>query len=252
MRVLHLPACLTLIALLTVSTAAIGRSRSDSLKIYKNTIRTNITNPMLFGEKYNVLGYERLLKNNQSVSVNTGRFTMPKFELYYSDSMSLENDYQDKGFTFAMDYRFYLQKENKYPGMHGVYIGPYYSYNYFHRDNKWDMHTSGFEGEVESEVKLSMNLIGFQAGYQFVLWNRLALDMIFFGPGVWFYKVSGKLSTTLSQEDENLIFDKLNEFLESRMPGRDFTLMTGSWDKNGSDRLASLGFRYLVNIGYRF
>jgi len=47
---------------------------TDFIPDYRNIIRVNLSNQMLFGIRNNVVGYERILKHNQSISVNMGRF----------------------------------------------------------------------------------------------------------------------------------------------------------------------------------
>ncbi len=46
---------------------------------------------------------------------------------------------------------------------------------------------SNYSGELISELSLNMHLVGIQLGYQFVFWDRLTLDVVFMGPGLWFF-----------------------------------------------------------------
>lgn len=240
--------CIICLGQVTVS----GQVKSDSSRVLKNTIRINITNPMLFGDKYNVIGYERVFKNNQSISLGAGRFSFPKIVNINTDSLSVNENSTEKGFTVVTEYRFYLKKENKYSAPRGVYLGPYYSFNYFERNNSWDMNTVGMTGELQTKIKLNANLVGAQMGYQFVIKNRLSIDLVFMGPGVWFYSVKTKIGSTLSPEDQALVFDKINEFLTSKLPGNDITISPGETQKGGSYRTKSAGFRYVIHLGFRF
>jgi hypothetical protein len=229
-----------------------SQEKQDSTKNYKNTIRINLSNPALFGLRNIILGYERTFKNNQSITLNLGKISFPTFASTYSDSISLDVDYKEKGFCIAMDYRFYLKKENKYAAPHGVYIGPYYSYNYFNRTNNWYLNANDFAGTLSSDLKLNMNLLGVQLGYQFIFWNRFSVDMVLFGPGRWFYKINTSLSTDLSVENEELIFSKINEILDAKLPGNNLNISPGKLNKNGSGNTNSSGFRYVVHFGFRF
>ena len=226
--------------------------QNDTAKIFKNTIRINLSNPMIFGPKYNVIGYERILTTHQSISANIGRFSLPKFISINTDSLMLHHEYNDKGFTFAIDYRFYLKNENKYDAPRGVYIGPYYSYSYFERENAWSMNTTNMTGNLNSNIRLDLNLVGAQIGYQFVIKNRVTLDLIIFGPGIWFYKVRTQLSTNLDPDDESLLFEKINEILAAKLPGHEILINPGEFKKNGSFSTTSAGFRYIIHIGFRF
>lgn len=221
-------------------------------KDFKNTISTNLSNPAILSSKFLTLGYERVLKNNQSFSLSIGVFGLPEFSGSYIDSLNLQTDHKDKGFHFAADYRFYLKKENKHVAPRGVYIGPYYSYNFLNRKNNWQLNTSDFQGNVGTDLDISINTIGFELGYQFVFWDRLALDLILLGPGVGFYGIDTKLDTNLSPEDESLFFDKINDALADKIPGYGTIISPGEFSRKGSFKTTTWGYRYLINIGFRF
>ena len=229
-----------------------GNGQADSVKQLKNTIRINITNPMIFGSKYNVLGYERVITKHQTASINMGRFAFPKFRSFDYDSIGLTDDYHDKGFNMSFDYRFYLKKENKHLAPRGVYIGPYYAYNYFSRELNWDLNTTNFTGEIKSVIDLTANLVGVQLGYQFVLWNRLSIDMILLGPSVWFFKLKTDFESTLSPEDESMLLEKINEMLEEKFPGKDLVVTGGNFEAQKTTTTQTPGFRYMITLGFRF
>ena len=139
-------------------------------KFRKNTVHINLTNPLIFGSGSIVIGYERILKSKKhSFSINIGLTSFPDFGLIENDSLKHLNKLKDqKGFNVSADYRFYLLKENKYPAPRGVYIGPYYSYNYFGNHNSWEVKTLSGVTPVQSELKLNVHTIGFELGYQFI------------------------------------------------------------------------------------
>lgn len=219
-------------------------------KVRKNTILINLSNPMLISDQFQIIGYERVLPNNQSFTVNVGKFSIPKFTGDLADSLGLNTDYKDKGFHFSTDYRFYLKKENKYAAPRGVYLAPYYTYNHLNRENSWNI--DGRIDEVYTNIKFNIHTIGAELGYQFVFWDRMALDLILMGPGFGFYSVKAKVGTNLSQEDESILFDKLNEILADRIPGYDRVIEAGEFSKKGTYNTEGIGFRYLVRVGYRF
>ncbi len=227
----------------------------DSVKVsknFKNSIRINITNPLIFGEKFNVIGYERVVNDYQTFSVGFGRFAFPKFSPLDIDSLRLDRNYKDKGLNMSFDYRFYLMKENLHKAPRGVYIGPFYSYNYFQRTNSWELNTSSFVGEATTKLEMNMHSIGFQLGYQFIFWKRVSLDLILVGPSMWFFNLEANLTTTLSPEDESLLFETINDALNNKFPGSDLVIDGGSFKKKGSFRTNTLGYRYMFNIGFRF
>jgi hypothetical protein len=223
-------------------------------KEFKNTIHFNITNPMIFGNKSIIFGYERILKNNRSFSINIGQTGFPSLDIIDSEELKANTILSERGFHISGDYRFYLSKVNKYNAPRGVYIGPYYGYNSFDKGHSWTLksETSGFEGNVNSELGLTIQTVGVELGYQFVFWKRFSVDMILLGPGVGFYRWDLSLDTSLSDEDSALFFEKLNAALEAKFPGYDGTLGEGEFQRKGAKSTTGLGYRYMIQLGYRF
>lgn len=230
-----------------------GQDSVPKMKNFKNTIRINLTNPMIFGTDCYMAGYERVVGEHQSFSVNIGRFSLPRMFSINTDSIKdISKSNSSRGFHISGDYRFYLSKENKYNAPRGVYIGPYMTYNGYSRDFNLSSNTQNFTGDLTANFKFQVASVGFQLGYQFVFWKRVSLDMILFGPGVGVYKLQAKLSTTLSPEEESELFTKINDALKEKIPGYSLVLHPGSFEENGTFRTTGVGFRYIVMLGIRF
>lgn len=229
-------------------------AQSDSVS-FKNTVRINLTNPMIFGDKAIIFGYERLLKNNHSFSINVGRAFFPELlsiSVPDSSGVELQEDQNDFGINLSADYRIYLKKENKYPAPRGVYFAPFSSYNYFTRTNNWVLSTENFQGNLQTDFKFNVFTAGVELGYQFVFWDRIAVDMILLGPGVSFYNFKVGLSTDLDPEEESEIFQIIGDYLSEKIPGFDQTIDDGDFSTTGSVKTTTLGFRYMIMLGYRF
>ena len=241
-----------------LSSLNLSAQTSDSVvkpeREFKNTIRFNITNPLIFGGKSIIFGYERVLKNNQTFSINIGQTGFPSLDIIGSEELKANTILSERGFHISGDYRFYLSKENKYNAPRGVYIGPYYGFNTFDKGHNWTLksETSGFEGNVNTVLGLTIQTVGVELGYQFVFWKRFSVDMILLGPGVGFYKWDLSIDTDLSAEDSSLFFEKLNAALEAKFPGYDGTLGEGDFQRKKTTSTAGLGYRYMIQIGYRF
>jgi len=233
---------------------ALFSQESDSVKKdLKNTVRINITNPLIFGDQCYILGYERTIGAHQSFSAGIGRFALPRIIDINTDSIEdVSENTKSKGFHMSFDYRFYLAKENKHHSPHGVYIGPYVAYNSYQRDFTLSANTQAFTGDLNAELGFRVASVGFQLGYQFVFWNRLSLDLILFGPGIAAYKMKTDISTTLDPDQESELFQKINQVLEEKIPGYDLVINPGTFEKTGSFKTTSLGFRYVVMVGIRF
>ena len=222
-------------------------------KILKNTVRINLTNPMIFGDQCLIFGYERTIGNHQSFSINAGRFSLPRFLSFDTDSITdLKKSYTSKGFSISGDYRFYLPKLNKFNAPRGLYIGPYFSYNNYSRGFDLNANTTAFTGQLNLDLNLQITTMGFQLGYQFVFWNRVTLDMILFGPGIAAYKIKANLNTTLDPDQEAELFQKINDKLQEKIPGYNLVIDSGEFAKKGTVKTTSLGYRYVVMVGVRF
>ncbi len=229
-----------------------GQNESKEKKPLKNTVRINLTNPIIFGDNYYVIGYERVIGKYQSASIGLGRYSIPKFVSINTGDLNIIKDYRDKGFHISGDYRFYLKNENRHMAPRGVYLGPYYSYNYFKRENTWSYHSDTFDGEITTDLTLNIQSVGVQLGYQFIFWRRLAVDLVLFGPGVGFYGAKIGFHTSLSPDEEAEFFKQLNDLLSDKFPGYNFVIGSTDLEKKGSFQLTSLGFRYMIHMGFRF
>lgn len=184
--------------------------------------------------------------------VQAGSFSIPSFTESIADSLSLNTDYKDRGFHISADYRFYLKKENKYDAPRGVYLGPYYAYNFLNREIDWILDGENFNGTVNTNLKLNVHAIGLEIGYQFVFWDRMSVDLILAGPGLGFYNLKTVLNTTMSADEESEFFGKLNEYLQTHLPGYEGIIDVGEFKRTGSFDTVDIAFRYSVRLGYRF
>src|SRR5688572_6297400 len=82
-------------------------------KEFKNTIRFNLSNPIIVSGKSIIFGYERILNKNRSFSVNFGQTGLPRLNILRSDSTESKSTVSNKGYNFSVDYRFYLPRQNK-------------------------------------------------------------------------------------------------------------------------------------------
>lgn len=229
-------------------------SDSSYVKNRKNVIRYNISGPILFGfNRYVVFGYERVIGKRQSISVNFGKASLPKVTSIDTDSLTFKKDVENTGINFSIDWRFYLAKENKHLPPHGVYIGPYYSFNQFKRKNEFTFQrASGTETQATVNTQLNIHTIGIELGYQFVLWERLALDFVLVGPGMSSYVIESKAVGSLSDEDREQLRDAVHDILTQKFPGMNYVLGDKEFNASGVIDTWSFGFRYLIHIGFVF
>jgi hypothetical protein len=80
----------------------------------------------------------------------------------------------------------------------------------------------------------------------------MALDLILMGPGYGFYGLKAELGTSLDPDIEEEFFKKLNDILADKIPGYDKVIEPGDFSKKGTFNAKTIGFRYVVRVGYRF
>ena len=230
-------------------------SQVDSLtKERNNIVRINVSSPMIWGTKFIAIGYERVLPKNQSFSVNLGRISLPNLMRLDENGEPINGDrtVSERGYHFAADYRFYLVKENRHKAPRGVYIGPHFQYNFLKRNNDLAFVNENYQGNVNFDFKFNTVIAGFQLGYQFIFWERLALDMVLAGPGIGFYDLKTSLNTDLPEDVQDEFFQELNDAIQGRFPMFEGVIKPGEIANSGGFRSLSYGFRYVVNLGFRF
>jgi len=220
---------------------------------FKNVIRYNLSGPMVFGwSNYIIFGYERVLWKNHTISLNAGTVKFPKI-LYISTSLfDLQKDERNSGVHFSFDYRFYPIKDNKYPAPRGVYFGPYYSYNRFLRESEWSFKNNSNRTFVKTQSTFVISTVGFQLGYQFVLWKRIALDIVAVGPGCGFYNFETTVDGGLDLNERTDLFGGVKDFITQKFPGADFIFSEKNISASGVMKTTSIGYRYLIQLGFNF
>jgi hypothetical protein len=49
-----------------------------------------------------------------------------------------------------------------------------------------------------------------------------------------------------------MLLEQLNEMLQEKFPGSDFVIKGGDFEAKRNSTTATVGFRYMINIGFRF
>ncbi len=89
-------------------------------------------------------------------------------------------------------------------------------------------------------------------GYQFVINNRWTIDMVFIGPSLSRYHLKARLDGDFDFDEEDLIEHELLLGLLERFPLLKELLEDEEIDLQGSNNKWAPGFRYQLNLGYRF
>ncbi len=155
-----------------------------------------------------------------------------------------------RGFKFAAEYRYYLQKDNKFKAPRGVYLGPYLSVLNFKNIREIEV---TMDGNVESAVvnsRIDIINIGVQFGYQFLIKNRWTIDLVFIGPSVSNYRAKFELDGDFTGDPEDVTSDIIEALIE-RFPGFDDLITDREFTDSGKIAWA-YGYRYQFQVGYHF
>lgn len=223
----------------------------DSLAspVRKNTVKFDFTSFNLYERSY-VFSYERVTKPSQSMVFTAGVQQFPTI-INFGKGIFVNRDVRASGYKFGFEYRFYLKKENKYPAPRGVYIGPYLSYLSFSNDRDLEIDFNGTKEFGSLDTKLYVVNTGVQLGYQFILNNRWAIDLVFIGPSISNYRGKMTLDGTFSS-DPGEIQNEILQGLIERFPALEDLVAGETVERDGKIDTWSYGFRYQIHVGYHF
>ena len=136
-----------------------------------------------------------------------------------------------------------------------MYLGPYVSYHNFHNDRLVtyeDPDDPANNVEATFDAKINVLNVGAQLGYQFILGDRWAIDLMFIGPSISRYSaklnLDGDFSDVQLDDAQKEIVDKLvNRFplLQDLVDEEEVTV-------KGSSSAWAPGWRYQFQVGYYF
>lgn len=217
----------------------------------RNVIKWNLTPFLLFSNKNINIGYERVLSPYRSFSVNAGFFELPKMALL--DTIRLERVTKKTGFNVSGDYRFYFKNRNKRMAPDGLYWGIYSSF--YHTQFGMDVNAINnpdIQGYLSFGGKFNVLNAGVELGYQFVIKERLTIDLILVGPSLSLYNKELRLEGEINAEDYEEYLQALYDILVNIFPGFDQLLGEGFLKAKGATLSFGAGYRYMIQIGFRF
>ncbi len=234
------------------ATAQTSDSLEKSAKEFKNSIKLNLSQRVIYKNAFQVI-YERVLNKNQTVNIFLGYQEFPLNLSLDLDSTELKRSRKNSGYSLAVDYRFYLSKENKHNAPRGVYLGPFISFFHFNSERILS-HTddAGVESSGNLNTEINLVSIGGQFGYQFVLGKRWVIDAIMFGPSVTSYNFNAKLDNNFPGIDKNETLQAVIDALREKLPLLDELSSEKGISGSGTEAFWALGFRYNISVGFRF
>jgi len=225
----------------------------SAVPYHRNVIKFNPTPMLIWGDVKNItLSYERLITNNQSLSLQAGYLLFPRLTDDVIANLIRLTSREKHGVNLALDYRYYPGSRNRRPAPDGVYIGAYLSYYGFRFHNNFDVLNVSADQNGHLQGALNIVNAGLALGYQFIFWKRFSVDLLLFGPSASWY--SGRLDIN-GNLDPDQIAELDQEMVRKLMERFPFlgTLFSGeSLEFTGFRSTFSVGFRYSIQLGFHF
>ena len=237
---------------LVVFTFAVNILNAQELKPYhKNVIKFNPT-PLVWQSTNFTFSYERYLWKNQTACITVGYLAMPRLFGDNIANLIAITSRQKHGINLCLEYRFYLGKRNARPTPDGVYVAPFASYYGYAFKNGFDIlnSTADSAGMIKGSY-YAINL-GVELGYQFVFWKRLTLDFVLIGPAVSYYGGNTSITGNINKQEVQEVYQEIYQKLQSQFPAMSNLFVSHSFQNNGQLKMFSIGFRYLVQVGFHF
>lgn len=224
---------------------------NKTIKHRKNNIKIALTPFLLY--RPGIIGtYERVVNKNQTLSIIGGYVEAPTLLNITSDRLNIKDNVSKSGYTFGLEYRFYLQKENKYLPPHGVYLGPFLTHYSFQNNRQVTIKNDVGNTDLNLKTNVNISNLGLQVGYQFLLAKRVSIDLIMFGPAFSLYSFNIKLEGTMDDnqrtEEQQAVLDQMADkapLLGDFFAGKEL-------NKSGRADLFAGGFRYVIQVGVCF
>jgi len=220
--------------------------------IHKNVIKLNPSRAIFWDISNLALSYERFIHRNQTAAITVGYL---RYGTLFKNDKVLDiieiTSRQSGGFSVTLEYRFYPFARNRRPVPDGLFFGPYTSYYGYWFENDLNLLKGNF-GTGNLKAEFHMFNLGFELGYQFVFWKRLTLDLVMIGPSLSYYHAKGTLTANINIEDAELLNTEFFTTLRDTYPILANISKTVEFDNKGRMDFFSVGFRYVIQIGFHF
>jgi hypothetical protein len=239
------------IVILFSATSMVVQAQKGDTTLRRNTIKLDITSYWLYRNAI-VFSYERVIKSKpyQTWGITAGLQQFPSV-FGTVDNVNVTRETKAAGMKLGAEYRFYLQKENKYKAPHGVYLGPYTSFHNYSNDRSIEVDNNGVLEYADLNTDLNILNIGVQLGYQFVLNNRWTIDLVFIGPSISNYSFKTSLDGNFTFDPDEITNEVVLKLID-KFPAFEELINEGDISSKGKVNTWAYGYRYQFQIGYHF
>lgn len=244
---------LLLIGLIYWTLGALGQSDSSNVKERRNIIKWNLTPIVLVGPGSIVLSYERVLKNGQTFNVGGGLLKQKPRTNKLGETIQFFEAVKRGGFDINFDYRFFFKKRNANPVPDGLYWGPYTSLYHLNFEGNSEVYEDGVKvNSVGIKTDFYMYNLGMQLGYQFIIKDRFSIDLFLVGPSYTHYNFNAKFDSQVALDPNSDFYKDFEKILSTLLPGSEVILDNIDFSTGGRAKFDFIGYRYGVQIGYKF
>lgn len=228
-----------------------SKKESGPNRDFKNTIKLNISNKLLYDNAYQ-FAWERILSKSTSVNVFAG---YQEFPLITVNLLNVSSDRSAKryGYSLGGEYRWYLMSENKYNAPRGVYLGVFTSLFDFNTKRNVTFYQEATDSTEKLSLDTDINFVnlGGSIGYQFIVKDRWVFDFVFFGPSMTYYSFKSSFDSDIAGVEDNEYLKQVLDNIKDRLPFLE-EVSSADVSRSGLNTFTAAGFRYNISVGYRF
>ena len=242
-----------IISTLLIGIVGFGQEDSSVVIERRNIVKWNLTPIALVGPGSIVLSYERVLKNGQSFSIGGGLLKQGPRKNKYGETIQFFEAVKRGGFDINADYRFFFKKRNANPVPDGLYWGPYTSLYNLNFEGRSEVYENDVQvNTVGIKTDFYMYNLGVQLGYQFIIKDRLAIDLFLVGPSYSHYNFNVEFDSDVALDPTSDFYQDFEKILSTILPGSEVILDNVDFSTGGRAKFNFVGYRYGVQIGYKF
>ena len=220
------------------------------------------------GIKYpNILKVNTLAIPFNNISMSYERGVVPRFSILiaagykYSgnlpDLFGTENENlqikldQITGYSLSPELRYYLKSCDSRL-LEGFYAGLYFRHTHYTTSAEFNFYPESTPSEYyKADLTINELGVGISIGYQLMLWERLSIDFMFFGPRYSNYHIGYEFNQVASQE----FLDELNGYINEVIDrfGIDYTVdVKQDGEARASTSFSFVNTRFGISFGFAF
>lgn len=156
-----------------------------------------------------------------------------------------------KGYAITPELRYYLKTCNA-RFLDGFYLGVYFRHTHYSTTAEFDYFPEGYEMQFhKANIVMNEYGAGLSIGYQLMLWERLSIDFMFFGPRYSNYHMGYEFDKNVSQEFLDDLSGYINEVIDRF--GFDYEVnLKQDGEGRASTSFSFANTRFGLSIGFAF